>query len=402
MAEFTLKYADANGAIHNQVAEGASEQEIRDKLSQQGFLVYSVRARGSIAGFSTGSGRKKINIEKFLIFNQQFVTLIKAGLPILKGLDLLADRLVDPKLAPSINSVREEVRHGSLLSDAFEKQGIFPPVYVTTVLAGEKSGALAEVLERFITYQKTALAIRKRVIVSLIYPTFLIVLVFGLIIFLVTYVVPNFAQLYGSMSAKLPQMTQLLIAIGTTARDYILLVAGGLVAAAIGFRFWSRTLTAQLQIDAVKLRTPVFGEIWIKYQVAQFSRVLSTLLQGGIPLVQALGTASASLGTPLLTKALDQAVQMVREGQPLSSSLSSTGIFPGLSIDMIEVGESTGALPAMLNSVADFYEDDVSTRMQAALSMIEPAIMIFMGIFVAFVLIALYLPIFSLADSFGG
>ncbi len=402
MAEFTLKYADANGAIHNQVAEGASEQEIREKLSQQGFLVYSVRPRGSIAGFSTGSARKKINIEKFLIFNQQFVTLIKAGLPILKGLDLLADRLVDPKLAPFINSVREEVRHGSLLSDAFEKQGIFPPVYVTTVLAGEKSGALAEVLERFITYQKTALAIRKRVIVSLIYPSFLVVLVFGLIIFLVTYVVPNFAQLYGSMSAKLPQMTQILIAVGTTARDYILLVAGGLVAAVIGFRFWSRTLTAQLQIDAVKLRTPIFGEIWIKYQVAQFSRVLSTLLQGGIPLVQALGTASASLGTPLLTKALDQAVRMVREGQPLSSSLSSTGIFPGLSIDMIEVGESTGALPAMLNSVADFYEDDVGTRMQAALSMIEPAIMIFMGIFVAFVLIALYLPIFSLADSFGG
>jgi type IV pilus assembly protein PilC len=402
MAEFTLKYADANGAIHNQVAEGASEQELRDRLSQQGFLVYSVKAHGSIAGFSTGSSRKKINIEKFLIFNQQFVTLIKAGLPILKGLDLLADRLADPKLAPFINSVRDEVRHGSLLSDAFEKQGIFPPVYVTTVLAGEKSGALAEVLERFITYQKTALAIRKRVIVSLIYPTFLIVLVFGLIIFLVTYVVPNFAQLYGSMSAKLPQMTQLLIAVGTTARDYILLVAGGLVAAVIGFRFWSRTVTAQLQIDAVKLRTPIFGEIWIKYQVAQFSRVLSTLLQGGIPLVQALGTASASLGTPLLTKALEQAVRMVREGQPLSSSLSSTGIFPGLSIDMIEVGESTGALPAMLNSVADFYEDDVGTRMQAALSMIEPAIMIFMGIFVAFVLIALYLPIFSLADSFGG
>src|SRR4051794_25266421 len=288
MAEFVLKYADPRGEIHNHVAEGVSEQEVRERLAGQGYLVYSIRERGGgVAGF--GSRRKKLNLEKFLIFNQQFVTLIKAGLPILKGLDLLADRLVDPKLAPYINSVREEVRHGSLLSDAFEKQGIFPPVYVTTVLAGEKSGALAEVLERFITYQKTALAIRKRVIVSLIYPTFLIVLVFGLIIFLVTYVVPNFAQLYGSMSAKLPAMTQVLIAIGTTARDYILAVAGLLVALVIGFRFWSRRVSAQLKIDAVKLRTPIFGEIWIKYQVAQFSRVLSTLLQGGIPLVQALG-----------------------------------------------------------------------------------------------------------------
>jgi type IV pilus assembly protein PilC len=176
----------------------------------------------------------------------------------------------------------------------------------------------------------------------------------------------------------------------------------GVIAAVIGFRFWSKRESARLKIDAVKLRVPVFGEIWVKYQVAQFSRILSTLLQGGIPLVQALGTASESLGTPLLKRALEKAVRMVREGQTLSSSLTATGIFPGLSIDMVEVGESTGALPAMLNSVADFYEDDVSTRMQAALSMIEPAIMIFMGIFVAFVLIALYLPIFSLADTFGG
>ncbi len=405
MAEFSVKYADPRGEIHNQVAEGASDHEVRERLTAQGFLVYSVKPRGggmaALGGRSGGRGTK-LNLEKFLIFNQQFVTLIKAGLPILKGLDLLADRLVDVKLKPYINNVRDEVRHGSLLSDAFEKQGIFPPVYVTSVLAGEKSGALAEVLERFITYQKTALAIRKRVLVSLIYPAFLVILVIGLIVFLVTFVVPKFAELYGSMSANLPQMTQILIAVGTTARDYILGVVGALIAAGIAFRFWSRTEAAQLRIDAVKLRMPVFGEIWIKYQVAQFSRVLSTLLQGGIPLVQALGTASASLGTPLLTQALEKAVRMVREGQPLSSSLSATGIFPALSIDMIEVGESTGALPAMLNSVADFYEDDVSTRTQAALSMIEPGIMIFMGIFVAFVLIALYLPIFSLSDSFGG
>jgi type IV pilus assembly protein PilC len=403
MAEYVLKYADARGEIRSQVAEGASEQELRDRLSQQGYLVYSVRPKGSVATLGgIKSSRKKLNLEKFLIFNQQFVTLIKAGLPILKGLDLLADRLVDPKLAPYINSVREEVRHGSLLSDAFAKQGIFPPVYVTSVLAGEKSGALAEVLDRFITYQRTALAIRKKVLVSLIYPSFLVVLVIGLIIFLVTYVVPNFAQLYGSMSASLPAMTQILIAVGTTARSYILFVLGALALAAFGFRIWSRRESARIKIDRVKLKMPVFGEIWVKYQVAQFSRVLSTLLQGGIPLVQALGTAAESLGTPLLKQALDKAVKMVREGQTLSSSLNTTGIFPGLSIDMIEVGESTGALPSMLNSVADFYEDDVSTRMQAALSMIEPAIMIFMGIFVAFVLIALYLPIFSLADTFGG
>jgi type IV pilus assembly protein PilC len=241
--------------------------------------------------------------------------------------------------------------------------------------------------------------VRKKVLLSLIYPSLLIVLVCALIIFLITYVVPNFAELYRSMEAQLPQVTQILIAVGTTARAYVLTGLGALAAAAILFKLWSRGEAARAKVDAVKLRTPVFGEIWIKYQVAQFARVLSTLLVGGIPLVQALETASNSLGTNLLRNALQKVQRFVREGQSLSSSLASTKIFPGLAIDMIEVGESTGALPTMLGSVAEFYEDDVNTRMTAALSLIEPAIMIFMGSFVAFVLVALYLPIFSLADT---
>jgi type IV pilus assembly protein PilC len=212
-------------------------------------------------------------------------------------------------------------------------------------------------------------------------------------------VVPNFAQLYTSMQAQLPKVTVILIAIGTTARSYILLVFAAVVGLIFLYRYWSKKESARTKIDGVKLRVPLLGDIWVKYQVAQFSRVLATLLTGGIPLVQGLETAADSLGTPLLRRALDKASKMVREGQALSASLKTTGIFPPLSIDMIEVGESTGALPAMLTSVAEFYEEDVNTRMAAALSLIEPAIMIFMGCFVAFVLIALYLPIFSLADT---
>src|SRR5580658_6863805 len=210
MAEWTLKYADARGAIHQQVAEAGSERELRDRFSQQGFLIYSIKPRMEGKGI-TGALRptgKKINIEKFLIFNQQFVTLIRAGLPILKALDLLSDRLTDPKLSKHIVGVREEIRNGALLSDAFARQGVFPPIYVTTVLAGERSGSLAEVLERFITYQKLALSVRKKLLVSLLYPSVLITLVLTLIVFLVTYVVPNFAQLYSSMGATLPLPTQ--------------------------------------------------------------------------------------------------------------------------------------------------------------------------------------------------
>jgi len=401
LAEFSLKYADARGAIHQQIAEASSERELRDRFAQQGFLIYSIKPRfegKTVAGTLRPSGNK-INVEKFLIFNQQFVTLIRAGLPILKALDLLSDRLTDPKLSKYIVGVREEIRNGALLSDAFARQGVFPPIYVTTVLAGERSGSLAEVLERFITYQKLALSVRKKLLVSLLYPAVLVFLVICLIVFLVTYVVPNFAVLYATMDAQLPAPTRILIAVGTTARSYVLVGFAALVGLIFGFRYWSRTPAGGERVDRFLLKIPVAGEVWLKYQVAQFSRVLGTLLMGGIPLLQALDTAADSLGTMVLKRVLADAVKLVREGQALSQSLRKTKIFPSLSLDMIEVGESTGALPQMLTSVAEFYEEDVSNSVTAALSLIEPVIMIVMGIFVAFVLISLYLPIFSLADS---
>ncbi len=402
MADFVLKFADGRGQIHQQVATAGSEKELRERFSQQGFLIYSIKPRtsaGALAGSKLLGSGKKLNLERFLIFNQQFVTLVRAGLPILKGLDLLAERLADPKLGPYIKAVRDEVRNGTLLSEAFRQQGIFPKMYVSSVMAGEKSGSLVEVLDRYISYQRIALAVRKKVISSLIYPSVLIVLVILLMVFLVTYVVPTFASLYSTMNAKLPAMTVWLIAIGTAARKYIVFFAAALILSIFLFRWWSKRESARVKIDRVRMKLPVAGELWLKYQVAQLSRILGTLLTGGIPLVQAMETAADSLNTPLLRRAIETSGRSVREGQPLSGSLKASGMFPGLATDMIEVGESTGALPAMLNSVAEFFEEDVNTRMTATLSLIEPAIMIVMGTFVAFVLISLYLPIFSLADN---
>jgi len=397
MAEYVLKYADGRGQLHQQVAVAGTEKELRERYSSQGFLVYSIKPRAATGGLLRG--RKKLNLEKFLIFNQQFVTLIRAGLPILKGLDLLADRLTDPKLGLHIKAVRDEVRNGTLLSEAFRAQGVFPKMYVTSVMAGEKSGSLTEVLDRYVAYQKMSLAVRKKVMISLMYPCVLIVLVIFLMVFLVTFVVPKFASLYDSFHTTLPAMTRILITVGTAAQSSIIGIVVGLVVGIGGIRWWARKDSARTKIDRVKLKIPGFGEIWLKYQVAQLSRILSTLLTGGIPLVQAMETAAESLNTPLLQRAVDAAGKSVREGQPLSSSLKASKFMPGLAIDMIEVGESTGALPQMLNSVAEFFEDDVNVRMQAMLSLIEPAIMLVMGAFVAFVLVALYLPIFSLADT---
>ncbi len=400
MPEWTLKYADARGEVHQQVAEATTERELRDRLTEQGYLVYSIKPRSEGVPASLGGGKRKtINLEKFLIFNQQFVTLVRAGLPILKSLDLLSDRLTDPKLTKYIQGVREEVKNGALLSDAFARQHVFPPIYVTSVLAGERSGSLADVLDRYIAYQKLTLSVRRKLVGSLIYPAVLICLVFGVIVFLVTYVVPNFAELYRSMDAQLPGPTLFLIALGTTAKNYVIGGFVGLIASIIGFRIWSRTPSGRIIVDRFLLKIPVVGEVWLKYQVAQFSRMLGTLLVGGIPLMQALNTAGDSLGTPVLVQVLQQATRLVREGQSLSSSLRTTKVFPSLSLDMIEVGESTGALPAMLTSVAEFYEEDVSTQVAAMLTLVEPAIMIVMATVVGAVLVSLYLPIFSLADS---
>ena len=400
MAEFLLRYADPRGQMHESVAEAASEREARERMAQQGFLVYSVRAKDLSTRLGADAGRKQsVNLEKFLIFNQQFVTLVRAGLPILKCLDLLADRLTDEKLGRYIKGVRDEVKTGTILSEAFAKQRVFPAIYVTSVLAGEKSGSLIEVLDRYVQYQRLTLAAKKKLMSALAYPALLIVMVIVLMVFLVTYVVPNFAALYSSMGAKLPLATTVLIAVGTTARAYVLLGVAVLALAGTAAYFWARRDESQETIDRFIMHIPLIGDIWTKYQVAQLSRVLGTLLVGGIPLVQALETTGRSLGTKLLKKVLDKTSVLVREGKTLSSSMASMGIMPVLAIDMMEVGESTGALPQMLSSVAEFYEEDVSTRMATLLSLVEPAIMILMGIFVAFVLVALYLPIFSLADT---
>lgn len=396
MAEFVLKFADPRGHVKEQTMEASSPEELRDRMTQQGFLVYSVKPKGLMMG---GGKKKAVNLEKFLIFNQQFVTLIRAGLPILKSLDLLGERLTDKRLGTAVTNVRDEVKTGSLLSDSFQRQGVFPPMYVTTVMAGEKSGALVEVLERYINFQRLSLSVRKKVIVSLVYPALLLVLTICLVTFLITFVVPRFAELYTSMQTQLPGPTQVLIAVGTTMSEYIVPIIATVVLGGLALRLWFRTESAKILVERIILKTPILGEIWIKYQVAQLSRVLSTLLIGGIPLLQALDTAGDSLGSRIMRLALDDVRKTVREGQSMSSSMRATNVFPSLTIDMVEVGESTGALPAMLNSAAEFFEDDVNTRMATALSLIEPAIMIFMGIFVAFVLVALYLPIFSLADQ---
>jgi type IV pilus assembly protein PilC len=397
MNEFIVKLADERGRVQEQTHAAATAEELRSRFTQAGYLVYSVKPRSTLGR----SAKKKVKLDIFLIFNQQFLTLIRAGLPILSSLDLLAKRQKDLSFRAQLEDVGGRVKTGESISSAFEAQGTVPLVYTTTLLAGERSGNLEEVLQRYLDFQRVALTFRKKLRASLIYPAFLIVMVMGLFTFLITFVVPRFASLYAQLGTKLPTLTLWLLTLGQSAQHYGLYVAPVLVLIGYLVVRWSKSEAGADLIDRVRIKTPVLGTVWLKYQVGLFSRTLATLLTGGLPLVPSLETAARSIESRSIAKAVRVSVETVREGKGLALSLERTGVFPELSIEMIEVGESTGALPQMLNSVAEFFEEDVQTSLAAIMSLVEPIILIGMGVVVVIVLIALYLPIFSL-NGVGG
>jgi type IV pilus assembly protein PilC len=278
-----------------------------------------------------------------------------------------------------------------------EQQGVFPKVYTVSVLAGEKSGNLSGVLEYYISYQRVTTGFRKKLIATLIYPVILISAATGIVTYLVSSVIPKFAGLYSDLNINLPQATRILIALTVTYRPYLLAAIALMAFLAVAVFAWSQTEQGGLSLERIRMRLPLLGETITKFQFAQFCRTLSTLLAGGTPLVQAMETAGGAIKSRLISNTITQGAQLVREGQSLHSSLSTTGLVPDLALEMIEVGEASGSLSAMLASVAEFYEDDVNTHLANMVALIEPAILIFMAILIAFILVALYLPMFSLS-----
>ncbi|MGA2276670.1 MAG: type II secretion system F family protein [Terracidiphilus sp.] len=398
MAEFVIKLADERGRVQEQVQSAATAEELRARFIHAGYHVFSVKARGGLGGFKLG----KVKLEPFLIFNQQFLTLIRAGLPILGSIQMLAKNQKNAHFAAQLDDVAARVKTGDSLSSAFEAQSGFPIMFTTTLLAGERSGNLQEVLERYVTFQRVSLTFRKKLVASLIYPCVLLTLVCGLMFFMFVFVIPQFGELYDQMGAKLPDLTLDLLAFGKFLHHYVLWILAFVAGAGFGFHRFSITERGRDFVDGFRIKLPVLGKIWLKYQVALFARTLSTLLTGGLPLVPSLETAARSISSRRVSKAVMTSITTVREGRSLADALIQTEVFPDLAAEMISVGEQTGALPQMLNSVSEFFEEDVATALTAALALIEPAILIVMGVVVVFILISLYLPIFSLGQASGG
>ena len=398
MAEFVIKVADERGRVQEQVQTAATAEELRSRFVHAGYHVFFVRPRSGFGGLK----RRKVKLETFLIFNQQFLTLVRAGLPILGSIQMLAKNQKNEHFAAQLEDVSARVKTGDALSAAFEAQSGFPLMYTTTLLAGERSGNLQEVLERYVSFQRISLTFRKKLVTSLIYPCVLLTLVVCLMFFMFVFVIPQFGELYEQMGAKLPAMTMDLLAFGKFLNHnllWILLIIAGTIFS--GYRF-AITERGRDFIDGVRIRLPIFGKIWLKYQVALFARTLSTLLTGGLPLVPSLETAARSISSLRVSRAVTNSITTVREGRSLADALIQTKVFPDLAAEMISVGEQTGALPQMLNSVSEFFEEDVATALTASLALIEPAILIVMGVVVVFILISLYLPIFSLGQATGG
>ncbi|HEY4843012.1 MAG TPA: type II secretion system F family protein [Terriglobales bacterium] len=403
MTEFVCKVGDASGRTFQQMETAQSEAEARQKLVERGLFVFSVRMQFDLlTRFSGSRSDSSIRPADFLIFNQQFSTLVKAGLPILKALDLLAERAAAPRLRPILRDVRQRVRDGALLSEALTAQGSFPPVYVTAITAGERSGNLTGVIDQYIAYLRVSTGFRRALATALIYPAILVLAVIVIVTYLVTYAMPQFAKLYQDLGVPLPDATRILLEVSVPLRSYFFVFAAVVVGGVVALYLWTRTLQGALAIDRLKPKVPVLGDIWLKGEIAQFVRTLSTLLGGGTPLVSALQTSSAAIGSRLIATSIEQASDRVREGKTLSESLAETRLVPPLALEMIEVGEASGALPAMLTSVAEFYEEEVSTRLQRTLVWVTPAILVVMAVVIGFILISLYLPLFSLQIGSNG
>jgi type IV pilus assembly protein PilC len=402
--QFICRIGTPDGRVLEEVFTASDESALRSDLGKRGYHLFEVRRRGVAPGRSLSAlgrmVRRRIPVQEFVIFNQELAALLKAGLPLLQALDLMLERMKNPYLRSVLTDVRDRVKSGSELSDAFAAHGdLFPRLYPSSLKAGERSGELELVIRRFIRYMKLLLDARRRVISALIYPAVLVCLSIAMIAVMAIYVVPKFMGFFAELGTDLPLITQIVLAISTFASANWPLLLVLLVLGAVALRSWGRTEPGRLAVDRLKLRTPFLGPVLHRFALSEFCRSLSTLLSGGIPLVPAFEIAIASMGNAYARHRLEPTVQMVREGKPFYSALEKSDIFLDMSIDMVKVGETTGSLDDMLNSVSEFLDEQVETRMQRLLSLVEPMMLVFMGIIIAILLVSIYLPMFSMLGS---
>jgi len=401
--EFRAKIGWPDGSVAEEAIQAPDLAAARVEVERRGGHVFEIRREGGLS-FS-GRRRRKghVKMRDFLIFNQELIALLKAGLPVLHSLELLLERQESPVLRRVLADVRERVNAGASISDAFGEQGdLFPRLYWTSLKAGEKSGEIESVLRRYVKYQRTIMALSRKVVSTLVYPTILIVLSIGLIAILMTVVIPKFQEFFGDFKADLPLLTVVVISSATFLRKNILVLLVVLVVGGFFVSRWLKSPRGAAWGDSMILKLPVIGGIFRRFSISQFTRSLATLLGGGTPLVPALENASAAIGNRFVSAQIADVIPRVREGGELWKALESTGIFTNLTIEMIKVGEASGALEEMLASVSEFYDEEIDVLLARVISFVEPAILVIMGGVIMTILMSVYLPIFRLMSQIKG
>jgi type IV pilus assembly protein PilC len=398
--EFRCRLASASGEVVEGVYVADSEALLRHELEEKGLYVLSLQPKGGLAGLSVRlPTRSAIPSREFLIFNQELATLLRAGMPLVQSLDLLKSRIQSPVFRSVLNDVHERVRSGSALSDAFASHAnLFPSVYTASLVAGERSGNLDAVLRRFVEYSKIVATVKRKTMSALIYPVILITLAMALVSIIVLKVVPAFSDFYESFNAQLPLMTRVIVGVSDFVVANFWLLVIGLLTAVAAIAVWVRQPGQRARLDRWLLSVPMLGDVARKFATSQMARTLSTLLGGGLPLVNALDIAARSVGNRFMASELDVVGARVREGSSFAGALEARHVFPEVAVKMAEVGESTGALQDMLNTVADFYDEEISTNMERFVTLIEPVLLVIMGIVIAGLLLALYMPLFQLGS----
>lgn len=398
--EYHCRLASSTGEILEGVYAAESEARLRRELEEKGLFILSLRPKGALAGLPFRlPERASISMREFLVFNQELATLLRAGMPLVQSLDLLKSRVTSRVFRTVLDDIHERVRGGAALSDAFGAHGaLFPSVYVASLVAGERSGNLDSVLRRFVEYTKVIATVKRKTLSALVYPAILIALALVLVSIIVLRVVPAFSDFYASFGSNLPLVTRVIVGISDFIRGQFWLLLLALVAGTGVFMSWIRQPGQKARLDRLLLKVPVVGDIAAKFATSQMARTLATLLSGGLPLVNALDIASKSVGNRFIAQELDVVSARVREGVSFSAAMDARHVFPEVAVKMTEVGESTGALQDMLNTVADFYDEEISTNMERFVTLVEPVLLVIMGIVIAGLLLALYLPLFQLSS----
>ena len=401
--EFSCRLVTAAGEIVEGTYVAENETRLRHDLEAQGLHILALRPHGLLGSWVPAlPKRRRLARHEFLIFNQELATLLKAGMPLVQSLDLLRQQVTNPVFKAVLETVHDKVRAGTALSEAFAEHGdLFPRVYTASLLAGERSGNLDAVLRRYVAYEKVVYTVKRRTISALIYPVILIVLAILLVGIIVLRVVPAFSDFYASFNADLPLSTRIIVQVSTLMLSELPLLLAGLAIAAIALLMWLRQPGQRARFDQGVLALPWVGTLIRKFSTAQLARTLSTLLGGGIPLVNSLEVAARSIGNRHMARELDAVCQRVREGQGFAASLAARGVVPDVAVKMVEVGESTGALQEMLSSLADFFDEEVETDVGRFVTLIEPALLVIMGVVIAGLVLALYMPLFRLTSVIG-